>query len=72
MKANRILSITFLTINIVQGKLGGGGALAFWFIKPPIVDLAPIGCTSCSIANLAIQIPTLTLCMLHQSIWLSA
>jgi hypothetical protein len=32
------------TLNIVWGKLGGGGAPAFWLIEPLVVDLAPIDC----------------------------
>jgi hypothetical protein len=54
MKASHILSFTLFTLNIVWGKLGGGGALASWLIRSPVVDLAPIGCTSCNVANLAI------------------
>jgi hypothetical protein len=65
MKANCILCFTLFTLNIVWGKLGGGGAPASWLIKPPIVDLAPTNYTSCSVANLAIWTPTCTLCVLH-------
>ncbi len=72
MKANRILSFTHFTLNIVLGKPGRGGAPASWLIGPPVVDLTPIGCTSCSVANLAIWTPTRTLCVLHQSTWLFA
>jgi hypothetical protein len=56
----------------VWGKPGGGGALASWFIGPLVVHLAPTGCTSYSVANLTIQTPTRTLCVLHQSTWFSA
>jgi len=72
MKANRILSFTLFTFNIVWRKHGGGGAPTSWLIGPLVIDLAPIGCTSCSATNLTIWTPTHTLCMLHQSTWLSA
>jgi hypothetical protein len=42
------------TFNIVWGKLGRGGALASWLIRPPVIDLAPIGCNSYNMASLAI------------------
>ncbi len=72
MKASYILSFTFFTLNIGWGKPEGGGASALWLIRPPVVDLAPTGCTSCSAASLPIWTPTSTLCVLHQSIWLFA
>jgi len=72
MKASRILPFTFSTLNIVWGKPGGGGALASWLVEPLASDLAPTGHTGCNAANSAIQIPTCTLCVLHQSIRLSA
>jgi hypothetical protein len=72
MKACCILSFTLFTFNNVWGKLGGGGAPASWLMGLPIVDLAPTGCISCSVANLAIQTLTCTLCALHQSIWFFA
>jgi hypothetical protein len=65
MKASYILCFTFFTFNIVLGKPKGGGASASWLIENPIIDLTSIGCTSCSVANLAIRTPTSTLCMLH-------
>ncbi len=71
MKTCHILSFTIFTFNIVWGKLGGGGALAFWLVGPPIVDLAPTSYTSCSAISSTIQAPTRTLCALHQSTWLS-
>jgi hypothetical protein len=71
MKASRILSFTFFTLNIVWGKPRGGGGPTSWLIEPPVVDLAPTSCTSCSTTNLAIRTPTGTLCTLHQTTWLS-
>jgi hypothetical protein len=67
MKTSYILFFTLFTLNIMWGKPGGGGALASWLIEPPVVDLAPTGCTNCSMVNLAIQIPTYTLCALYES-----
>jgi hypothetical protein len=46
MKANRILSFALFTFNIVWGKPGGGGVLAFWLIEPLIIDLARTDYTS--------------------------
>jgi hypothetical protein len=46
MKASGILSFTLFTFSIVWGKLGGGGVPTSWLIKPLIVNLPPIGCTS--------------------------
>jgi hypothetical protein len=71
MKANRILCFTLFTLNIVWGKPGRGGAPTFWLIGPFVVHLAPTGCTSCSMASLAILTSTCMLCVLHQSIWFS-
>jgi hypothetical protein len=56
----------------VWGKPGRGGALASWLIRPPIVNLIAAGYTSYNATNLAIWVPTRTLCALHQSTWLSA
>jgi hypothetical protein len=72
MKANRILSFTLLTLNIVWGKPGGGGALASWLVEPLVTDIVPIGCTSYSAASLAFQAPTCMYCALHQGIWFFA
>ncbi len=72
MKVSRILSFTLFTLNIAWGKPKGGGAPASWLIKPLVVDLTPTGCTIYNRASLAIWAPTCTLCVLHQSTWLSA
>jgi hypothetical protein len=72
MKANRILSFTLFTLNIVWGKPKGGGALTYWLIGPLLIDLAPTNFTSYSVASLTIRTLTHTLCALHQNIWLSA
>jgi hypothetical protein len=72
MKACRILSFTFFTLNTVWKKPRGGGAPTSWLVGPPITDLAPTSYTRCSATSSAIRAPTRTLCALHQSIWLSA
>jgi hypothetical protein len=51
MKVNRILSFTLSTLNIVCGKLGEGGALTSWLVKPVTIL---IGCISYSAASSAI------------------
>jgi hypothetical protein len=50
----------------VWEKPKGGGAPTSSLIGPPIVDLAPTGCTNYSTASLAIWAPTHMLCALHQ------
>ncbi len=42
-KANRILSFTLFTFNIVWGKPGGGGIPTSWLIGPLVIDLPPTG-----------------------------
>jgi hypothetical protein len=54
MKVSCILSFAFFTFKIMWGKPKGGGALAFWLIGPPIVDLTLTGCINYSVVNLAI------------------
>ncbi len=71
MKANRILSFTLSTFNIVWGKPRRGGAPASWLGGPPTANLAPTIYTSYNVASSSIRTSTRTLCVLHQSTWLS-
>ncbi len=72
MKTSHILSFTLSTFNIMWGKPGRGGAPTSWLVRPLVADLAPIDYINYSAANSAIRAPTHTLCVLHQSTWLSA